>query len=193
MKARIRLQSDYTGGKKYPNGISSTVMSMYRYWISTSKGKPTKQTSRPQFVEKSNWVNVCKGVLERYPGIERKPKTPSSISSVVDDLSAGRHDLHYFHIRALAEVVDLPAGLFVLFTQCVSLEREANAQEPKSRDECLALIEGLGRIVEYSKKLLEADNPSADRFMRHYDSDSYLPNMDVLKGWRDAFNKRSAR
>jgi hypothetical protein len=54
---------------------------------------------------------------------------------MLNDLTFGRHDLPYFKLHALAEFVNLPAGLFLLFTQFVSAERDAREMVPVSGTE----------------------------------------------------------
>ena len=119
---------------------------------------------------------------------------------MLHDLVNGENELPYYQLRALAEYIDIPTGLLVLFTQCVSIEREEyeKAQGKKApsdpppdlRAVCLALLDDVERVVKTAKAHIAASEVRDEIFMKWYDEDenSYLPNMEMLKVWRDAYN-----
>jgi hypothetical protein len=192
-RPKLRLRPDYTSGKKYPNGISSTVLAMQQFWLAAAEGKKGPRFSRPQFLSKCNFLEVFDQILKKYPGDRQETEPSKSRETLVNDLIFGRHDLSYVKLRTLADFVNLPAGLFVLFTQCVSLEREVKQEGGhEARLACLPVIEGLQRVVDCMKARLHKSQPDGDVFMERYDTDedSYLPSMEMLKAWSDAYNNR---
>jgi hypothetical protein len=185
-------RDDEEPGKKFPNGISATVQAVVQSWIPLLSGDHTTQLSRPEFVRRSRFVEVYNRIAKKYGGVNKKPRTEGSASSMLNDITFGRHDLPYFKLRALAEFVELPTGLFVLFSQCVSAEREARDSGSDARAKCLEIITGIRRVADDMEARLR-DNTSLDKlFLRRYDKSSQglLPSVELLKQWSDLYNNR---
>lgn len=187
MTVKTRIRQDTDDDKKYPNGISSAVLAIYQFWHSAGGRRPARPRTRFQFVSRTNFMEVYRRVVAKYPGTKKKPSTPAKIADMLNDLSYGRHDLNYYKLRALAEFINLPTGLFLLFTHCSSLERQSGG----STKSCLEVLDGLQRVIDLTRGLAEqARDPNRGVFMEQYNPapDCYLPSVESLKAWSDAFN-----
>ena len=192
-RPKHQYREDGTKEKKFPNGVSVTVKAMVQSWIPLSNGDPTSRLSRREFIEQSNFVEVYDRIAAKYGGVRRKPKTKGSTASMLNDLTFGRHDLPYYKLRALAQFVGLPTGMFVLFTQCVSAERDARESGRNAQAVCLEIISGMQRIADAMKRHIEGTNNGDPIFLHQYDqtTESILPSMELLKRWSDLYNNRS--
>ena len=146
-----------------------------------------------EFCEQTDFVKVYTGVIERYPKPKRKPKTASTIASMINDMAVGRHQLSYYRLRAISEFVGLPTGLFSIWTHALGDQRHAEEARADPHDACLDLIDGVIRFAGAAKQYIEMDKlRGGSLFMKKYDDDpkSNLPSVDVLKRLADAFNNK---
>jgi hypothetical protein len=185
-----RRHPDGATDKKYPDSICHTTLAIQQFWKRVLEPGDNSRLTHREFCDETNFVEVYKGVINRYKGDKTVPGNKETIAAMVNDIAVGRHQLPYYRIRALAEFVGIPSGVFLLFTHAVGDQRHAEQDGEDPHGACLRLIEGVLRVGEVAKEFIEADKKRGGTlFMHQYDAKTYLPNVEALKMWADAFKK----
>ncbi len=178
--------------KKFPTGISSTILGLQYFWNEIAHGGESGLTPE-QFCEKTGFAEVYGAVQALYT--TRMPvdsKNSESLGRVIHRLINQTRNIDFVDLRSLAQFVGLPTGLFLLFTQCVSDERRSGPDSIAARETALALMERIGRVVEVTTRYIRERPPNQPIFQRIYDDlgQQYMADIAVLKLWADAFNNK---
>lgn len=138
---------DATKKKKFSSGVQATIRSVRKFWLAKPEDGPERTVK--SFV--AEFGKTFERVAQAYPGVHENSK--DGIEGVVERLELQHRDIDFRDMRALAEFVDLPTGLFLLFTQCV-----ADAKRGETPTEVAAFVrksgealEALARFVEHSE------------------------------------------
>lgn len=191
-RTTTKTKSDDDETKRFPNGISATVLAIQHYWKSLTIGGPDRMTPG-QFCD-SGFRDVYRNVIDKYRGIRKRPHPDEGdgLAKAIHKLTNGTTDLEFFHLRSFAEFVGLPTGIFLLFTQMVSDERRAlddRTPATQMKEELLCLIRATKAVMVDAENYI-TEHPDLERIFTHvYDTDGqkYMAKADVLKVWSDAF------
>lgn len=218
---------DKSDDKAYPNGILVTFAALWQRWAIVDKGRAGQSTSAKEFAETYQLRDIGFKLKKDYPG---SPIPPGYLvkSDAKADAKAGAEfqylggsnmkgsdtkNLSYMALRRAADVVDLPAGLFVLFTNFVSLERRTekrinDGELSSKRVELLKLAEKVERFGHEVRKVIEESSEDDEIFYDAYppgtwvrpdknkpdpEEEAYLADLKVLKRLRDACKIGNAR
>jgi hypothetical protein len=157
--------------KCFPNGISATVRAIQQYWPHIIDPTVSENLGVDEFLSKSDFIAVYESVIDIYQGIEQKAKEYSSINGMIGDI--GRPEkgkkLSFYELRALAAFVDLPTGLFLLFTQLISDERREKDEGGDPRGRAQKLINGIRAFVNAAQKHIDSIEEGDQLFTYIYD------------------------
>jgi hypothetical protein len=181
--------------KRYPSSIGLTVLALRQYWLQEI-GKIEKNTpaiSVDDFMRESGFERSLLQIMSLYPDISR-PQYDSPEKQMYK-IPQHQTNMDYYKLRAFAKYTGLRStGVFLLFTQLVGEELRAINEGRDPRSACLEILEGVKRMIDRTKQYL--DQPT-DRilpgryFWKQYQDApgeyGLLPNMELLKLWRDAF------
>lgn len=193
--------------KSYPNGILVTAAALWQRWAFHEKGPNFAKTSAEQFEKLYGLKGIASGLKKKYPGAKKQALTKPGED--IQKIGNGSHaELNYMQLRRMAEVVDLPVGLFLLFTNLVSKERrvEKDIEDNKlsqsaKKDELMDLVNKIElfaiearRIIENSKEtddiffeiIENVDNVKGSKHQARPGEEIYLARLEVLKLLRDA-------
>lgn len=191
-RTTTKTKSDDDESKRFPNGISATILAVQHYWTSLTKGGPDRLTPE-QFCE-AGFRDAYKSVIQKYRGIVKRPDPDqgSGLAKAIHNLANGKTELEFYHLRSFAEFIGLPTGVFLLFTQMVSDERrllESGATSDNTKEDLLNLIRSTKAVMIAAEKYI-TDHPESQRIFTHVYDDAghqHMAKADVLKAWRDAF------
>jgi hypothetical protein len=114
--------------KTYPNGIQVTFGALWQYWweyaeFQGARSSDSSETSAVEFGEIFDLASIAAMLQAKYKDI-KPPATPKSAGEAFQEVGNGTCvGLDYFRLRWASELIDLPVGLFVLFTHLISRER----------------------------------------------------------------------
>lgn len=190
-----RLRDDGDKQKAYPNGIQVTAHAIWQYWLNVTGQTEIRHTSLRDFQRISNITEVAKSVADRYPGLNQKPVSSSDMMPYRIG-TRDRAALSYFQIRVLADYVELPTSLFMLFTHLVSEEKNAQVNCKDSNQEVRKLIECAERFITEARRQLDEHEETGDtsgsifsveyRDPDNHEALTWLAKMDSLKLLVDA-------
>jgi hypothetical protein len=194
-RTRKLVLKDRSPPKRFPSSIAATVLAIRQYWLQEIEriDKNTPGLSVEDFLNESDFEECYLRVMSLYRGIRNPPL--DSPDSQLYDIPKNDTNMDYYKLRTFAKFTEVrPAGIFLLFTQLVGEELRAIDQGRDAKEACIQLLDGVQRIVECTKQHLldPAKGGAAKRsFWRQYGDtgaeDNLLPNMEMLKLWRDAF------
>jgi hypothetical protein len=178
--------SDGDERKYFPNGIASTILGLQYYWDEIANGGEPGLTPE-QFCEDAKFSQTYLAVQNTYK--RRKPVT--DIAKAIHRLANQKINIDFTDMRAFAQYVGLPTGLFLLFSQCVSEESRAGSDRESAKQTALDLIRRIRRVVDCAEEYIRNRPDDRPLFRRDYDSSGhqYLADVGVLKSWSDAFNR----
>jgi hypothetical protein len=192
----IRTQPDRARDKRFPNSLRLLVVSLQQYWLQEIGRQPNDALpplSKRKFLAAHDFMDCYLQTLDLYRGIARPQK--KAISGAFEDMATGNCDMEYYKIRALAHYTRLhSAALVLLLCQLIGEERRARGDQRNAKQACEQILDGILRVIHLTKERLgNIEDPDADLFMKKYDDtkDGYLPDMSILRAWRDAFNNGS--
>ena len=121
----IVARPDFHAGKKFPNGIKATIKSIRKSW-------PREVSERaPRTPEAFGAL-----LLETYNGISARygtdPSDPTKLARIIERLEGSGDsddtDINFAKLRAYSDFIGIPTGLFLIYTQLVSLERHGKSR-----------------------------------------------------------------
>jgi hypothetical protein len=188
--------SDYdpTGEKSYPNGIRVTAQALWQFWPYLNKETESEFTSLSEFKKNSQFLDAHTSVVERYPGI--RDKKIKDAHKIPNDIGKGNFSLRYYHLRVMAEYIDIPVAVFILYTQMVSLERRAEKAGCSKKEVLGEMLDRIERIIDQTRHHLGQKGDSDDIFIERIKNtdekdgditDEVLAKLALMKLWRDAF------
>jgi hypothetical protein len=124
--------------RKFSEGIKGTIIAICKYWSRAYPDNPADATfkilpekrDRALFVE--NFLPTFERIEEHYPG---QPLT-TNLEGRIRDILTEAHEIKFYEMRAFAEFVGLPTGVWMLFTNVLS-----DATQGKSKDDIINLLE----------------------------------------------------
>ncbi len=197
-RTTTKVRPDGDDEKIFPTGISATVLAIQNYWLSLTNG--ADEFLKPEdFCAGGNFIEVYSKVANHYAGIIKKPKKPGGIARMIHRISNGKEGVQFFHLRAFAEFVGLPTGLFLLFTQMASDERRALEDNLKGdhrdpREEALTFIRRVKKTIEAVEHHVEHNVKTGELISIHTypgpsnPTEAHMAKARMLKVWSDAYN-----
>jgi hypothetical protein len=179
--------------KQFPVGISSAVLALQYYWHEIANGGPSGLTPE-QFCNLTGFGNVYGAVQDLYRKRTRVDhENCDSLGKVIHRLVNQTRNIAFVDLRAFAQFVGLPTGLFLLYTQCDSDERRCGDDRAAARKTALELLQGIRRVIEATEEYIEKRPLDQPLFRRIYDDagEEHLADVGVLKLWADAFKNKS--
>jgi hypothetical protein len=184
--------------KHFPNGIAATVLALVNYWLNLTEQKP-EFLSVEDFVKESDLVNIYNTVALMYGGVANAAENDGGVEGLIGGLTRNEQALHYIHLRALADLVKIPTGLLLLFTQMVSDEYRALLEE-EDRGKPLETIRSAKAVLEAAEIAAQAayDNGTL-AFVHLYKDfkepprDRYMARARTLLEWRNIYTSVSAK
>ena len=190
--------------KRYPNGIAITAAALFQHWPHIV-GKSTKGRfgSKSEFNKqmKAKIEQIHEKLTDKYPsgnhnGLHKKD-IGEDLHNVAIFKSAG---LTYMQLRRFSELVDLPVGLLLMFTNLISKERRLEKQirdeddeiERGSRNqELLNLVRKIELFAENARQMIESSANSDQVFVRTFDAseckDGKGRTLPTKEGGEEAF------
>mgnify|MGYP003380740903 CR=1 FL=1 len=206
--------------KAFPNGLRVLFAALWQRWAIVAHDLPGTTTSAESFAKATNLRVIGKKLKKRYPA---SPKPPAMSENGRPDAKAAAEFLHlggarikdsmsikldYMSLRRAAEVVGLPVGLLVMYTNLISQERRAEKELQEAtisskKTELLKLVEKIELFGREARTIIEEcdeneeifyesfgpgewDYPKADASGPLPGEEAYLANLTVLKRLRDA-------
>lgn len=183
--------------KFFPNGISATVRSIVYGWHSQVVQDGKINLSIVDFVNLTKFAEIYYKTSAMYSkrtasGDGRKPRTKKSIENMVHDIMSQGSDIQFYKLRAFANFVGLPTGVFLVYSRLISDERENRNSD--FRQDALVKIAALRRFLDKAEGIVK--DSSLDNEMPFTREDlsqehGYLPRIEVLKALSDAYNARA--
>jgi len=187
---------DSKGEKKYPNGIKVLAQAIWQYWPIVLGQSNKHVLTIDEFARLADIDSIGARYKANYtgdaPAVKRAHKK-------FNDIGTANCKLAYYHIRYMAEYLNIPAGAVLLFAQLISVERRAKGDEILKRENMLKLVGRLERFCAESRKIIEEksqdDEGENDYFLRRYDvqkeglvEEEYLADLVSLKRIVDRMN-----
>lgn len=191
-RSTTKVKSDKNEDKKFPNGISATILSIQYYWENITNGAPEGITPN-QFCD-LGFRETYRSIIETYRGIGKRadPDKTDQLPKSIHFLCNGTQDLHFYQLRAFAEYLGIPTGLFLLFTQMVSDERrilESGRTLADAQQHAIEFIRKLKVVFESAEN--QIDNAGRDEriFTHVYDNEGieHMAKARTLKIWTDSY------
>jgi len=191
-RATTKNRPDGHAEKRFPTGISSTILAIQNYWPSLTMDKPEHLTPE-QFCEQGKFIDAYERVIKLYPGIKKKAAARGGVTRMIHRLCNGKQDIEFYQMRAFAEYVGLPTGIFLLFSHFVSEEHHAIQDGVSSRDRLLTFVRRLKRVIETAESQIQTSVDTEHVFNHIYDEpsgpmDKHMAKALALKAWSDAYN-----
>lgn len=203
--------------KAYPNGIRVTFAAIWQRWAYVEKRDIKPKTSAAEFSEIYKLRELGADLYEQYPF---SPGPPAATKSTAAGKVAGEEfqkfggskltdskslNLSYMTLRRAASVVQLPVGLFLLFTNLVSQERRSHKKiadkgGTTTKAELLELVQKIEKFASEARRIID-ESEGGDIFYKSYgpgewlnpsknaprtNEEVYIADMEVLKRLRDA-------
>ena len=190
-RRRIRTYRDRDPEKRFPNSLRLLIVAIQEFWLQELERVPkdTPPLSSKRFFASDDFADCYLRTLDLYKGVARPQR--KSVAGVFEDMATGNSDLEYYKIRALAHYTRLrSAALLLLLSQLIGEERRARDEGRSPKQACDMVLKGIQRVIICTRKNLRTKSDGDDLFMRKYDAtkDGYLPDMTMLRMWREAFN-----
>jgi hypothetical protein len=176
--------ADHAPEKYFPNGIAATMLAIQYNWHSVVAENGERDLSAPRFCKETRFAETYMAVQALYPSRERI----TNVTTVVRDNVNQDRNIDFTDMRAFAELLGIPTGLFLLFTQFVSNERHAGENRRAARQEAIDLIEGVRRAIDAAEQYIKTRPIDRPLFIDDGACKEYLADMEVMKLWVDAFN-----
>ena len=191
-RTTIKVRPDGDPKKRFPTGISSTILAIQNYWLSLADGGDEHLTPL-QFCNEGKFAATYERVTQHYRGIRKKARTRTAIARMIHRVVNGNQDIEFFHLRAFAEHVGLPTGLLLIFTQLVSTESRAIQQGQDGKAEAIDLVRRVKSVMELAERQLAAASPETPLFNHFYDEfvdplKRHMAKAQTLKDWSDTYN-----
>lgn len=186
----IREHSADSEVRYFPDALKALLKAVREYFPE-EVGKQKKPRSRKRFVEKTAffgiYVDVCKQY--GYEGIERAEIVAKTISHLESDSKKdGGTDINFARLRAYADFIGIPVGLFLIYSQLVSLERH----DLNNRNELRDQLGKLKRAIEALQTYLDTEKPPCFHVPVKGFSDRYEARLGGLRVATEAFNDGKA-
>ncbi len=212
---------DESERKAYPNGILVTFAAIWQAWASADRDDVDGMTSSTEFARYYDLLGISEELKRKYPFSPPYPGEETKKDAVVKAVNdfqriggstmnsgAKSSSLSYMALRRAAETVRLPLGLFILFTNFVSLERRAEkmvaaGQKASKREVLLELAEKIEKYGREARRVIEEASDDDEIFYQSFKpgewdhpknaksrpgekEETYLARMPVLRRLRDA-------
>jgi hypothetical protein len=190
-KARggTKVKPDGHFEKKNPTGIEATIRAITQYWFSnTGEAQEIREFLTHN---DSEFEKIATSVLARYSGVGNEVR---EFTSYITNMETGQKHLKFFELLIFAELLKIPTGLFLFFTQMVSDEHRFSVDDTKktqiTSELLLKIRRALNALNALEKHLLTCDpaKQSCDFLLRDPTGTKYLANIDVLKAMTEAYN-----
>jgi len=189
-RTTTKVRPDGDLKKRFPNGISSTILAVQYYWHELKNNGQAGLTPE-KFCDEAGFRKVYQDIVDLYPGIRKKanPAEGDGLARMIHRLANGTQDIEFFQLRAFAQYVGLPTGLFLLFTQMVSDERRSIEQHRDPHEASLKLLGQVRKAIEAAETCIENNRNELRIFTHAYDEvgAKQMAKARTLKVWSDAF------
>lgn len=174
--------------KRFPNGISATILAIQKHWHGISNGFYTN-FSLQDFFEKTNFKEAYKLIISKYPGRSKIADADVSIKKLINNITAGRNDFEFYKLRSFSEYIGVPSSILLLYTQFVSREIKAIREEQDPKETALVHIRRIRNIVDAAESEILASKAEDRIFTRKSNNaPGYDVNIKILKRWKDAYD-----
>jgi hypothetical protein len=189
--------------KAYPNGIKVFAQALWQFWPHISGLTTKKRLTIREFKEISGFERLAEQLALTYRASKIAQKTAYRVpykigkgGGISSDKGQSKKvmpiELTYMHLRLIADYINVPLSILIMYTHLISLERRFKNridERNKKLEQLLSRVEFFAS--EMRRRIRE--NPNQDNIFTdlYEDADTggieYLANLKILKEAIDAF------